>query len=102
MELKSSIKEIPFVGEVYAKRLNKLGISNLGGLFHHIPSRYLDFRKTTKIRDIKPQDIVTVSGKIIFIKNQFTRRGRFIQLAKISDGTGEIMAIWFNQTYLVK
>ena len=36
------------------------------------------------------------------IKNIFTKTGKRIQEAKVSDATGTLMVIWFNQTYLVK
>ncbi|MGD8744483.1 MAG: DEAD/DEAH box helicase, partial [Candidatus Woesebacteria bacterium] len=102
MKLKSPVDELPLVGKVYSKRLKRLGITDVNDLITHIPSRYLDFRKVTKISEIKKDDVVTVKGKLKSIKNHFTRSRRFIQVAEVEDESGEMLSVWFNQTYLVK
>ena len=53
MQLTDSVSNLPFVGPNYEKKLDKLGIKTISDLLHHIPHRYLDFSKITKISDVK-------------------------------------------------
>ena len=84
------------------KKLNKLGIFNISDLLHHIPHRYIDFSKFTKIKDIKPDELISVYGEITSIINQPTKSGKLMQLATLQDSSGKINLIWFNQYYLIK
>jgi len=102
VNLNSPITELPLVGPQYAKKLKRLEITTINDLLHHVPRRYLDFSKTVNIADTKIDDIVTVSGKISAIKNQYTKYGKKLQIAEVTDNSGTILAVWFNQTYLVQ
>lgn len=102
MDLNSPVGAIPFVGPVYQKRLQKLGIESINDLLTHVPYRYLDFSLTSNIGSLRVGETVTTKGEILSIKNIYTRSGRKMQLAEISDGTGKISAIWFNQPFLVR
>jgi ATP-dependent DNA helicase RecG len=87
---------------VYISRLKRLDINTIEDLLHHIPSRYLDFRLISEIRNVRPGETVTLGGKIISINNIYTKKGTKIQAAKIKESTGEIEAIWFNQPFLTR
>src|SRR3990167_6822050 len=102
MNLDTPITKLPLVGPVYAKRLKKLDIETISDILHHVPHRYLDFRLVSKISEAQVGEIVTVRGEVASIKNQYTRGGLKIQLAEITDDTGRITAVWFNQPFLVK
>ena len=102
IRLSDKVEKLPFVGPFYARKLEKLNISSIEELLLHIPSRYLDYRNKEKIKNIQIGNIYVVRGKLTFIKNQYTRSGKKIQIAKIEDATGEITLIWFNQPYLVR
>ncbi|RLC32586.1 DNA helicase RecG [Candidatus Woesebacteria bacterium] len=102
MDLTTPTTELPLVGPVYVSRLKRLEIDTIGDLLHHVPSRYLDFRLISKIRNVRPGETVTLKGKIISINNIYTKKGTRIQAAKIKDSTGEIEAIWFNQPFLIR
>jgi len=101
MKLSSPVSELSLVGPYYQKKLFKLGINSILDLLNHIPHRYIDFSQTFPISKVKVGDILTVKGKVKSIKNQYTRTVRKIQVAEIEDNTGSILAIWFNQPYLI-
>lgn len=88
--------------KLYAKRLTKLNIFTLGDLLYHIPFRYDDFSVISKIGSLKLGEISTVRGRVIEMKNIYTKNFKKIQEAKISDDTGTIDAVWFNQPFLTK
>lgn len=102
MNLTDSVSDLPFVGPNYQKKLKILGIETVSNLLHHIPHRYLDFSKVTKINDLKVDEIVSVFGEVASIKNQPTKTGRLMQIGQIKDTTGSIYLVWFNQSYLTK
>lgn len=101
MDLKDSVETLPFVGERMADKLGKLGIATIGDLLHHIPRRYIDFRKTVPIAQAQVGEVVTVKGKITSIANVYTKSGRQMQKATVADETGRINVLWFNQPYLL-
>jgi ATP-dependent DNA helicase RecG len=95
-----SLNEIPKIGPKTIVKLNKLGINKPGDLLYHFPNRYIDFSKHSNIFGIKPDENVTITGKIIRFQNIYTRTGKNIQKATVEDLTGQIELIWFNQPYL--
>src|SRR3989344_4378236 len=102
MDLATPVGKLPMVGPMYQSRLTRLDVYTLRDLLFHFPFRYEDFSLVSKIRDLQEGETVTIQGKIISIKNQFTRNRRFIQMATIEDETGTLDVVWFNQTYLTK
>lgn len=102
MNLADSVSTLPFVGPNYEKKLEKLGISTIFDLLHHVPHRYLDFSKITKIADIKVGETVTAIGHITSIRNQNTKTGRLMQIGQIADETGKIAIAWFSQPFLTR
>ncbi len=102
LELSSPAQYIPRVGPAMAEKLEKLGIYTVRDLLYHIPFRYDDYRHTTNISGIRPQDSVTVVGTIESIVNIFTKSGKRMQRAVLSDETGHIECVWYNQMFLTK
>ncbi len=74
----------------------------MGDLINYIPARYQDFSLITPIATLQPGEKVTIQGQIVEIKNIYTRTGKKIQQAIVSDGQQTIGVTWFNQPYLVK
>src|SRR5665811_2183478 len=102
MDLNSSVNKASRLYKMYAKRLEKLGIYTFKDFLYHIPFRYDDFSLISKIGSVQAGETVTIRGEIIEISNEYTRRFKKIQKAKVKDKSGEINVIWFNQPYLLK
>ncbi|MFI5240287.1 MAG: ATP-dependent DNA helicase RecG [Candidatus Saccharimonadia bacterium] len=102
IELDQPIATVKGVGESQAKKLFRLKIYTVGDLLAHYPRKYNDFTNVSTISKLRP-GLVTVQGKIV---TSATRRARSKRLtiteAILSDDTGTIKAIWFNQSYLLK
>ncbi|MCL5746834.1 MAG: ATP-dependent DNA helicase RecG [Patescibacteria group bacterium] len=96
-----SVREVSKTYKMYAGRLEKLGIIKLEDFLLHIPFRYEDYSVISKINQLSQGETVTVQGNVVDIKNEFTRRFKKLQKAKISDGTGTIDVIWFNQPFIL-
>ena len=102
MDLNTPVAKLPYVGQVYSRRLKKLNIESVYDLLSHAPSRYLDFRNTPDINRLKVGEAATIKGQVSSIKNIYAKSGKKMQIATISDNTGELKVIWFNQPYLVR
>jgi ATP-dependent DNA helicase RecG len=90
------------VGVEMERKLARLNIATLGDLIHHFPRRYDDFSKIIPIRMMRPGN-VTFRGEVERVASRYARgRKLHITEAIISDGTGTVKAIWFNQSYLAK
>jgi ATP-dependent DNA helicase RecG len=90
------------VGPEMERKLQRLGIYTAGDLARHFPRRYDDFSQIIRIRDMRPGK-VTFQGEIERVAGRYARaRKLHLTEAIISDGTGTVKAIWFNQSYLAK
>ncbi len=102
MDLQTRIEALNKVGKTTAKKLERLGIFTVNNLLHHYPFRYEDFSRVAPIKDLREGDSVTVKGVIELIANRRIRNRRSLTEALLTDETGSIRLIWFNQPYLTK
>jgi len=103
LQLDSPVQYVPRVGPSMAGKLQKrLGIATVWDLLMHVPFRYDDFSVISPIARIQPGTTVTVTGALTYIRTFVTKNGRRMVMAGISDDTGSIDIVWFNQQYLVK
>ena len=88
----------------YQKRaLAKLGILSAGDLLRHFPTRYGDVAVMKNIGDLVAGETAVVFGKIsnLKISKAFYKKIPMAE-AKITDESGGIKIIWFNQPYIAK
>jgi len=103
IDLNTSISKIYKVGEKTAKKFKKLGIETINDLIFYFPSRYDDLSKIIPIENLKPSETVTIEGKLELISNRRSPvKKKILTEALISDKTGSIKVIWFNQPFLTK
>jgi ATP-dependent DNA helicase RecG len=93
---------LPGIGPKTLTKLKQLNIASDKELLYHFPHRYIDFSKSIKISKAPLEQNVTLSGKIQNINNIFLRNGKSLQKIILSDSTGSIDLVWFNQPYLTK
>src|SRR3990167_429240 len=97
LKLYTSIQYVPRVGPVMAKRLDKLGIKTVEDLLFYPPFRYDDFSLVSPIAHVQPGETVTVEGTMSAFRNAFTKSGKKLQQAQLTDQTDTLDIIWFNQ-----
>lgn len=102
LDLKTPIENLQFVGPVYARRLEKLGIETTEDLLRHYPFRYEDFSLTVPIALAPFSEPVTLRAEIKEIKNIYTRWSKKLTRGVIADETGELPVVWFNQHFITK
>ena len=101
MNLATPISQIPGIGPVYVKRLEKLNIFSVKDLLEHYPFRYEDYSLITLAAQAQVGETVTIRGTIHSAKNEFTRNGKQMQKIQLFDGTGSMLLVFFNQPYLL-
>ncbi|MFH1192847.1 MAG: ATP-dependent DNA helicase RecG [Candidatus Jorgensenbacteria bacterium] len=85
----------------FLPKLKRLGVETVRDLLYHFPARYEDFSQIYKIADLIPKQEATVQGEVAEITGRRTwRRYGFVVEALISDDSGSIRAVWFNQPYI--
>ena len=99
--LSSPITDLKGVGKQFEKKLYELNIVTVRDLLFHFPFRWDDFSETVSITQLKPEQKMTVQGKLIEIGNKrIPFRRLTITEALVSDETGSLKIVWFNQPFL--
>lgn len=83
--------------------LKKLEVLTARDLLMYFPYRHLDFTKTKNIAELVPGENISLKVTIKSITSRFSFHGR-LSLAEsvVSDETGSLKVVWFNQGYLAK
>ncbi|MBI4253412.1 ATP-dependent DNA helicase RecG [Candidatus Uhrbacteria bacterium] len=90
-------------GKALEKKLKPLGIETCEDLIFYFPRRFDDFSLVLPIADLRTQITATIRGRIDMIANRRSRRSRMIVTeALVSDASGSIKIVWFNQPFLTK
>lgn len=103
LTLGTSIKEMSRVGALTAKKLKSLDIETVEELLLYFPFRYDDYSQPVKIKDLRPGMNACLTGQIELLQNKRSfRRHISVTEALISDETGSVKAVWFNQPFIIK
>jgi ATP-dependent DNA helicase RecG len=97
-----SLQFLKGVGPRRAEELRRQGLETVEDLLYQMPFRYEDRRSFATIRELERcQETRTLSVSIESSRLIHTRRRGFkIFEAWVSDSSGSIRAVWFNQPYL--
>jgi ATP-dependent DNA helicase RecG len=102
MDLSTPISQFGVSLRLNAKKLEKLGISTLQDLLYFFPTRYDDLRLISPIGLSQAGEVVTVQGIVQNIHNTYARNRFQIQKVIVSDDSGEIECVWFNQPFITR
>ena len=94
-----SLTTIKGVGPGREKQLHKLGINNITSLLTYFPRTYEDRRTIYKIGDLKTGMTGGVVGVVSGIQEKRPRSRLSILDIVITDGTGSLKIVLFNQGY---
>ena len=102
MELSDDVRMVKHVGPKKAQLLKKLGIETVYDLITYYPRAYEDESTISHISELHAGERESVLGTIMNISERTVRRNMTILKVMISDGTGFVQVVWFNQRYLKK
>lgn len=92
------LSDLSGVGPVVENNLRAIGIKSIEDLLNYYPRRYDDYSNLIPISEIKPGQ-VSIKGKISNSVGRYVRRGMHITEAVLTDKTGSVRLVWFNQPY---
>lgn len=97
------IEKLKGVSSKIIKPLKNLEINTVHDLLWHLPARYDDFSQITEIASLHPGMTATVRARINSVENKRTwKAGMILTNALVSDQTGSIATIWFNQPFITQ
>lgn len=103
ISLDSNITELNRVGKTTSKLLKKLGLETVHDLLFYFPFRYDDFASAGAITGLKAGESAHVIGTIELIQNKKSfKRRMFVTEALVTDDSGSLKVIWFNQPFLTR
>ncbi|MBM3256307.1 MAG: ATP-dependent DNA helicase RecG [Candidatus Moranbacteria bacterium] len=101
--LNTSIAALKGIGYRYREALEKKGIEKVKDLLFYFPFRYDDFSQIKLIGELQAGGKVTVEAKIGRVEKKITFRRRMkLTEALVSDKTGSMKIIWFNQPFIAQ
>jgi ATP-dependent DNA helicase RecG len=92
--------DVRFVDRSRAEALSRLGVLTVGDLVGHFPFRYLDLSGVRPLVKALPGDEITVTGRVHRITVKRPRPRLTIVEVAITDSTGILLGVWFNQPYM--
>jgi ATP-dependent DNA helicase RecG len=96
----SSVQYLKGVGPAKAEVFQRLGITTLMDLLRHYPRGYIDRTTVSTISSISQGQNCTVMGTVLGFQVRPTRDGRKDFILVLTDQTGSVECIWFNQPFL--
>ena len=101
MKLSDNLEVLTGIGPKTAKLYQNLKLETVEDLIHHYPRRYDDFSKIELIGEITPGP-VTIKAQLITIEGRWGFRRIHITTAIVSDQTGSVAVIWYNQPFRIR
>jgi RecG-like helicase len=102
MDQKTPLSKFINTTKAHLNRLSLLGVSTVGELLTYFPRTYSDQSHLSKIIEIRTDQINTIKGTLSQIAEIRTKFGKKLLKAKLTDSTGSVDVIWFNQPFLKK
>ena len=100
--LDSPIANLTGVASARMKLLDRLGIHTIYDLLTHFPRDYEDWTMVFPVDSLRHDEVCSFIAAVRTVPS-VQRRGNLSMLrASLSDETGTIRAVWFNQPYLQK
>ncbi len=98
--LKEPITKLESIGEKRAILFRKLGIYTINDLLNHFPRDLKDKEELKKICDLKIGDTAIICAVISDAPDNFRFNNKIMTRAIVSDETGKMEMLWFNQSYM--
>ena len=99
--LDSPVSALRGVGRATERRLRGLGINTVGDLLLHLPFRHEPPSRLVEVAGLCLGAEMTLRARVLSCASRQTARRRVSVLeALVSDESGSVLALWYNQSYL--
>ncbi|MBR6274257.1 MAG: ATP-dependent DNA helicase RecG [Lachnospiraceae bacterium] len=100
LETRNKLTNVKGIGDVSAKRFEKLGITDVGGLITHYPFRYETYGLPIAVNKCRVGELVSVEGMVNSELRYITTGSYRICSTTLRDNTGVIGLRWYNAPYI--
>ena len=101
--LSPSLSTLHGAGPTIVSRLKKLGLDTIHDLIFYFPWRYDNFGPRQLIKDLQVNTTVNITGRVELLQSRRSFKSRLsVVEGLISDETGSIKVVWFNQPFIAK
>ncbi|HUX04811.1 MAG TPA: ATP-dependent DNA helicase RecG [Acidimicrobiales bacterium] len=94
-----SVEQLRHVGDKRAQSLAQLGVTSVFDLLTLYPRRYMDRTKRADLSDLAVGDEAAIFAEVTSVRSRRTRQGRSMVEVKVSDDSGSINIVFFNQPW---
>lgn len=99
--LQTPITQLPGIGPKRADAFGRLGIFTFKDLLFHFPRAYEDRTVFKKIIELAHDETVCIKATVVSpMQTNLIRKNMRISSLRVSDGTGFLELIWFNNRFL--
>ncbi len=103
MNLQTKLSAIPLIKKNAALALERLNLLTVEDLLYHVPARYEDYSRISPIAEIQSESLVSLVGTMEnVISNRSWQKKMLITQATLTDDTGTIRLVWFNQKFVAQ
>lgn len=103
MTFDTPLSHIASIKKPTLAKLEHMGIATVRDLLYHFPFRYEDYSAIHTIDSLAPEEKCTVLGTITKVEAGRTwKKKMFLTEATLTDDTGQIRLIWFNQRFVAQ
>ncbi|MDP2895708.1 MAG: ATP-dependent DNA helicase RecG [bacterium] len=88
------------VGPARQKLFGRLGVRNVAEALRYLPRAYSDRREVTRIAEAQSDLPSLIVAEVVSVSLRMLSWRKSVLTVKVSDGTGDLYAAWFNQPYL--
>ncbi|TMF19257.1 MAG: ATP-dependent DNA helicase RecG [Chloroflexi bacterium] len=101
LSLDDPVTAITGINTAYGGKLERVGVKTVRDLLLYFPRKHRDFGNVTPIAWVRPGMQTTVRARVYHIARQLTPR-KHMQIARatVSDDSGQLNVVWFNQPYI--
>jgi ATP-dependent DNA helicase RecG len=96
------VTSVRFVDAPRAELLARIGVVTVGDLLRHYPSRYLDLTTSAPLGSLPLGIDATALGHVHEVTVKRPRPKLSVTEVAITDDTGVLVGVWFNQSYLAQ
>lgn len=100
LTLDDPLEVVPGIARADALAFKRMGLRTVTDLLYHIPHRYDDFSAQQGIADLEVGKVATIVGEVS--ESRLTGGARPRVEVTVSDETGSIRAVYFNQPWLTR
>jgi ATP-dependent DNA helicase RecG len=95
------VEVVPGIGRANANAFKRLGLKSVEDIIYHFPHRYDDFSRQKSIADLVVGAVETITAEVSDARLVGGGPRSRVEIT-VSDDTGSIKAVFFNQPWLTK